>query len=133
MSSEVKIYGGSDDIIVCEGKVKGCDEFYGTNNLVVLLPSEDTFRVTYGNDGLWSVVHEKNSGKLEVTIVPAPPDDDDVYTAFGTVKGEIENVQFWEAWPPSACELENRAKDAIEDGKVTTKQWQSIGKILFNV
>ena len=132
---KIKIYGASDDLIECDGEVPGCDEFYGDNGLVVLAPTGDRFRVKYGEGhrAVWSVTHEHDSGKLQVSIVKAPPGDDpDPYTDTVMIIGEIQSVSFWKKWPPTSGEIRRRTEKALEDlgdidDATIARVWEALG------
>ncbi len=123
--AKFKIYGASDDLIEVEGQDAGSkkigDEFnyYGDkSNAVVLHPSQDVFTVHYGKDGrgVWSVEHTTVTGKLTVSIERAPEGEDpEPDTDTATVEGDIERVEVWPSWPPTAAEIRERLENRIEN------------------
>lgn len=124
---QIKIYGASDDLVEVEcvvGEVKGCDEYSGGNDQtrrVILHPTGDVFTVKYGRgeDGVWVVEHEVNSGKLDVRIERAPEGGEpDPYTDTFHVSGEIARVESWFSWPPSADELRAEVETMLDNGAV---------------
>jgi len=131
----IKIYGGSDDLIECEGNADGCDEFNGEEGVIVLQPTGDRFHVKYGVDdrAVWDVTHEHVSGQLKVSIVEAPPGDDpDPYTDTATVTGDIQSVRFWKSWPPKISEIRDRVEKAMDDQReiddeVIKRVWEALG------
>lgn len=106
---DIKISGHSDDIIEVEGDI--------SEMCIVVFPSLDVFRVTYGlnNRGVWTVEHETASGKLTVRIDRAPDGDDpEPYTDLAHVSGHIERVEHWTTWPPMADEIRERVEDFFD-------------------
>ena len=137
--NKIVIYGVSDDLIEVDGNVQGCDEYYsGTQKgTVVCLPTEDRFTVNYGARGVWEVAHEHVSGKLQVEITKAPPEDDpDPYTDTATVTGDIQRVEFWKlwkSWPPSTREIRERMETHLEDfhrwdDETVRRVWEALGR-----
>lgn len=101
----IKLYGASDDLIEIEGDVPGCDEhnFYTDGEPVfVVLSTGDVFAVTYGERGVWEVVHTVKTKKVKAKIVKAPKGDDpEPHTDTATISGPVEWVELWEHWPPT--------------------------------
>jgi hypothetical protein len=136
MSAMIVIYGASDDLIEVVGRVRGCDEYLGGDEgrAVVLDPTGDVFRVTYGPDGraVWRVDHVTISGSLRVEIERAPDGDDpDPYTDRATVTGDIDRVRVFDSWPPTDQEVEERVLRKIEDGLAdheTRAVWEALGR-----
>lgn len=134
----IVIYGASDDLLEIEGRAPGCDEYSaGRGDCVVeLLPSGDRFRfrVRYGrgDDAVWTVEHEHDSGSLDVRIDRAPPGEDpDPYTDRAEVSGDIERVRVWQTWPPTSDEIERRVQRCVEDGipeRALLAVWRALGE-----
>lgn len=129
----IQIYGASDDLIEIEGgdltDEFGC--YRSAGGVVVLSPSGDRFDVRYGEGdrGVWGIRHVHASGALVVAIEKAPPDED---TDRATVTGEIERVQFWKAWPPTAREIRDRVENAMDNMRhvpddVMRRVWEALG------
>lgn len=86
----IEIYGASDDLIEIEGDIReefsalGCDE----DRAWLALSDGTLLGVRYDEDGVWRFV--KLLGGASVTIVQAPPNDEDNYSDRVTVESVID-------------------------------------------
>lgn len=119
----VKIYGGSDDLIEIEGKIKGCDEYNGDLGYVEL-SSGDVFKIEYTKEVVWKVdrfgCNGSGTGKISITKEPhGEGDDPEPYTDTVTITGELEWVIFSESWPIKRADKIRRIQRWIDDNDIT--------------
>jgi hypothetical protein len=125
----ITIYGASDDLVEVDGNVKGCDEYYYSEAVIVLEPTQDRFRIKY--DGVWRVSYEHVTGLLRYHVELAPEDDEDNYTDKATVSGDIARVTVYSSWPVSSGEIRRRVEERFDRG-LTDAQcavvWEALGR-----
>lgn len=109
MTTTIKIYGASDDLVEVEGKASGCDEFgfYATGKPGYLACSDGTvLRVCYAGDktGCWRVAVEQ-AGAAAFEMVRKGDEDADEqdgvpgYSDLATLTGVIDKVRRFGMYP----------------------------------
>lgn len=136
MTQTIRISGHSDDIVSIDGDVN--EEFAGGDEprFVVLYPTRDVFKVTYGDPtnpsrGVWSVEHHFVTGHLTVRIERAPDGDDpDPYTDVAHVTGHVDDVRAWPCWPVTEEALAESFDAMVENDDLTerckAKCWRAL-------
>lgn len=81
MDEPTRVYGASDDLIEIEGALR--EEFCATNEVhdegdLLAFSTGVVLRVRYDSDGVWRLA--PLVGASEVTVVPAPANDEDNYS-----------------------------------------------------